>query len=54
MIESITINPETRNPDDITIKFNPILTNYLGIDLEEEANKASSFFCQQEEIDFYN
>lgn len=42
-----------RNPDDITIKFNPILTNYLGIDLEEEANKASSFsFANKKELIF--
>lgn len=53
MIESITINPETRNPADITIKFNPVLTNYLGIDLEEEANKASSFsFAKKKELIF--
>lgn len=53
MIESITINPETRNPADITIKFNPVLTDYLGINLEEEANKASSFsFANKKELIF--
>ena len=53
MIESITIDPETRNPANITIKFNPILTNYLGIDLEEEAHKASSFsFVNKKELIF--
>lgn len=53
MIESITIDPETRNPADITIKFNPVLTNYLGIDLEEEVNKASSFsFANKKELIF--
>lgn len=53
MIESITIDPETRNPANITIKFNPVLTNYLGIDLEEEANKASSFsFANKKELIF--
>lgn len=53
MIESITLDPETRNPADITIKFNPVLTDYLGIDLEEEANKASSFsFVNKKELIF--
>lgn len=53
MIESITFDPETRNPADITIKFNPVLTDYLGIDLEEETNKASSFsFVNKKELIF--
>ena len=53
MIESITIDPETRNPANITIKFNPILTKYLGIDLEEEAHKATSFsFVNKKELIF--
>ena len=44
MIEKITINPETRKPADITIKINPVLTNYLGIDIEEDAKKMASSF----------
>ena len=53
MIDSITINPATRKPADITIKFNPVLTNYLGIDLEEEAKNASSFlYANKKELVF--
>lgn len=53
MIEKITINSVTREPDDITIKFNPVLTNYLGINFEEEANKASSFcYAYKKELVF--
>ena len=53
MIERITINLETRKPADITIKFSPILTNYLGINLEEEAKNASSFlYADKRELVF--
>ena len=43
MIEKITIDSETRKPDSMTIKFNKVLTDYLCINNEEEAHKASSF-----------
>jgi len=43
MIEQITIDSETRKPDSMIIKFNKVLTDYLCINNEEEANKASSF-----------
>lgn len=43
MIEKITLDPETRSLDKIHIKINPALTEYLGVTMEEEANKASSF-----------
>lgn len=43
MIEEITIDSETRKPDRMTIKFNKVLTDYLCINNEEEAHKASSF-----------
>ena len=53
IIDRITINPETRKPADITIKFNPVLTNYLGINLEEEAKNASSFlYADKRELVF--
>ena len=53
MIEKITINPETRNPKDVTIKFNNALINYVGSNFEEEANKASSFcYAYKKELVF--
>ena len=50
MIDSITINAKSRKPENITIKINPVLTNYLCITFEEEAKKASSFSfgCKKE------
>lgn len=53
MIEKITINPETRNPKDVTIKFNNALINYVGSNFEEEANNASSFcYAHKKELVF--
>lgn len=37
------IDPDTRTPDSMTIKFNKVLTDYLCINNEEESPKASSF-----------
>jgi len=44
MIESISINPDSKLPDGMIIKFNTTLTNYLCINNEEEANKTASSF----------
>ena len=50
MIDSITIDTKSRKPENITIKINLVLTNYLGITFEKEAKKASSFSfrCKKE------
>lgn len=43
MVDKITIDPESKNLDKIHIKISPALTEYLGVTIEEEANKVSSF-----------
>ena len=52
MVEKITIDPESKNLDKIHIKINPALTVYLGVTIEEEANKASSFSCTRKVLRF--
>ena len=44
MIEKITLDPETRSLDKIHIKINSALTDYLGVNIEEEASKKASSF----------
>lgn len=53
MVDKITIDPESKNLDKIHVKINPALTEYLGVNIEEEANKASSFsYVSREELKF--
>lgn len=43
MVKSITINTNTGKTEDTIIKLNPVLTNYLVITFEEEAQKLILF-----------